>query len=136
MLIVNFYISRWFEGDRLIPNARASTLHIPEVLRTQHGKSIRCEATNSVGTTAQSFIINIECKCVTPDKLSVLLHDDLEFLELLYNGLEFLVLLYNDLEFLVLLNNDLEFLVLLNNDLEFLVRYHNDFEFLVLLYDD
>ncbi len=61
-IIITFDVSRWYEAGALIEGQTSDTLDLNSIERHLHGKAISCEATNSVGSTQQSYTLTIECR--------------------------------------------------------------------------
>lgn len=54
---------KWYRNEDLLENQTRNYMDIPSIRRTFNGDTISCEATNSVGSTKKTFLLNVECKC-------------------------------------------------------------------------
>ncbi|CAH1797854.1 unnamed protein product [Owenia fusiformis] len=51
---------KWFEDMEELPDSSQDHFTLKNIDKSKHGKKISCEATNSVGSSKQSFLLNVE----------------------------------------------------------------------------
>ncbi|XP_064617185.1 kin of IRRE-like protein 1 isoform X2 [Liolophura sinensis] len=51
---------KWYRNEDLLENQTRNYMDIPSIRRTFNGDTISCEATNSVGSTKKTFLLNVE----------------------------------------------------------------------------
>lgn len=54
---------RWLLDGAELTGETSSTVVLPSISADQNGKTIKCEATNSISSTEAAHTLSINCKC-------------------------------------------------------------------------